>query len=81
MENQNTLSIHFGCLAPTISKQLKQQKFNFSQEKAKEFEASRQAIIKLMFGGILNDTQVRNAYNKLFSKINQHIKAKNVNKL
>lgn len=77
MENQDTFGIHFGALAPTISKQLKEQKLKFSEEKAKEFETSRQAVIQLMFAGILNDSQTQKAYDKLFTKIKQHIKSKN----
>ena len=77
MENKNTFGIHFGCMAPKISKQLKDQNLNYSDEKAKEFEASRQAIIQLMFDDILNDSQVEKANKKLFTKIKQHVKSKN----
>ena len=77
MENQNTFGIHFSCLAPKIGKQLKDQNLNYSEEKAKDFETSRQAIIHLMLDNILNDTQVRKANDKLFTKIKRHVKAKN----
>lgn len=81
MENQNTLGIHFSCFAPTIGKQLKEQKFNYSEEKAKEFESCRQAITELMFNEILNDAQVEKANKKLFTKIKQHVKSKNRTKV
>jgi gas vesicle protein len=77
MEQKKTFGIHFSCLAPTIGKQLKDQKLNFSKEKVKDFEKSRNAIVQLMFDNILNDAQTSKAYTKLFTKIKQHVKAKN----
>ena len=77
MEAQNTFGILFGCLAPTITEQFKIQKLNFTKDKAKQFEKSRQAILQLWLDDVLNDSEAKKAQKKLFTKIKAHINSKN----
>jgi hypothetical protein len=76
METKN-LSIHFSAMAPTISKQLTQQEFKFDDSEVKTFEKLKDSIIWLSLHDIMNDGQVKKAYDKLFTKIKRHVSQQN----
>lgn len=70
-------TIGFGALVPSISIQLKKQKFLFDKEKVKHFEKLRESITYLQFADLLNDKAKDKAIKKLFTKIRQHVMQKN----
>jgi hypothetical protein len=77
MVETKELKIGVGALAPPIPQQLKEQGFKFDKYKANHFEKLRECITHLKFSEILNESQWKKAYEKLYRKIHKHINEKN----
>ncbi len=77
MEENKQLTIGFGALMPTIAKQLKKQGFEYDVEQAKLFEKLKESLIYLQFNDLINDQAREKAYQKLATKIRQHVMKKN----
>lgn len=72
-----TFGIGFGIINPTISIQLRKQGLKFNKDKADNFEKMRDCINHLRFGGMLTDSQASTMINKLFNKIEAHVRNQN----
>jgi hypothetical protein len=72
MENIQ-FGIHFGALADSLRKQLRDQKFKYDPKKVMDFEKDYKAILRLKFRDILPDTLARKATDKLYKKIQSHV--------
>jgi hypothetical protein len=64
-----TISIHFGALCDSISKQLIAQGYNISENDSLRLQDIADAIIMLKIHGIIPDSVIRNAEQKLMKKI------------
>lgn len=73
MNEQKNIKIGFGALCEPIHVQLKEQGFKFDLKKAKHFEKLRDCITHLLFSHILPESQIKKAYDKLFSQIKSHV--------
>jgi len=72
METQ-TLTIHFGALAPALSDQLRNQNMQFDEKKLKLYERINESITLLYFQGMINDSDHKKLENKLFTNIKRHV--------
>lgn len=72
-----SFGIRFGILAPSIDKQIRQQKLKFKGDDVANFERMRNAINDLNFGGLLVDSQTKMLFRKLYNKILRHIGKEN----
>lgn len=76
-EKTKILEIGFGVLDDSISLQLLNQGFNYELKKVGHFQKIRECITHLMFAGMLSDKQRMALNNKLFKKIERHVKKHN----
>jgi hypothetical protein len=74
---EKELGIYFGALSNDISEQLDEQGYKYDPEKAKHFQYMAEAIFRLRFNDILNDSQAEKCRQKLFNKIKKHVAQKN----
>ena len=72
--SEKKLSLVYGALCPSISKQLKKQKLKFDPKKVEVFEKEAEAILRLRFGtGILTDSMAHKCRQKLHNAITKHV--------
>lgn len=71
------MELVFGAISPKIGQQLKKQKLLFDKDTVDHFDKDSDAICRLKIRGLLNDSQGKQANDKLFKKITVHVKAKN----
>ena len=71
------LNIQFGAMAPSISIQLKRQKFKFEKAKVADFEEIFKAITRIWFAGYISTRSKNAMLDKLFRSIEIHIRANN----
>jgi len=74
MKESKEFTIGFGAMLPKIASQLKKQGLNFDTEEVKHFEKLRTSITNLRFADILNNYESDKAIQRLFSKIEKHVK-------
>jgi hypothetical protein len=64
-----TISVHFGALCPSIAEQLIEQGVVAIPDEINHFQGDADAITRLMFRGMLSDSQAHTARQKLLKKI------------
>lgn len=69
----NEVGFHYGALGPSLEEQANKQGFTL-KDKAEKLEKLRECITRLMFAGILTDSEVTKAYNKLQKKVVKSLK-------
>jgi len=72
-EENPTLTIHFGALAPKIAEQLTEQKLPFDEKKVALYERLKESLTLLYFQSLLNDSEHKKVENKLFAQIKRHV--------
>lgn len=73
-----TIGIGFGVLSDSISKQLKNQGFDYDKKVVEVFESEMDAINTLRFGNsLLTDSDTDRITKKLYKKIVSHVCRKN----
>ena len=65
--------IYFGCLHPTIGKQLDQQNLKFDKEEVKDFQTLREQIDNLYFSELITERIADICHKKLFKQIGKHL--------
>lgn len=74
MSDENTsITIQFGALAPSIAVQLTTQKLPFDDKKVKLYERLKESMTLLYFQNLLNDSEFEKVRNKLFTQIKKHV--------
>ena len=74
MSDENTtITIQFGALAPTIAVQLTTQKLPFDDKKVKLYERLKESITLLYFQGLINDSENKKVEGKLVTQIKRHV--------
>ena len=68
-KNVREIGIGYGALMPSIKEQAEKQGYILDEKKAENFEKLRESISWLTFGGILTDSQINMAYQKLHKKV------------
>ena len=73
MKETKMVGFHYGALSDKLEKQANEQGYTLGK-KAEELERCKDAIITLMFGEILTDSQRDKAYDKLHKRIIKALK-------
>jgi hypothetical protein len=69
----NQVEFRYGAISDNLEKQANEQGYSLG-EKAEELERCKKAIITLMFGEILTDSQKDKAYQKLHKRVLKALK-------
>lgn len=75
--DSTTLSLTFGAMRETLSKQLTKQGFKFDQDVINKYEACRHSMTLLYVHGFVNDSQMEKIKVKIFNQIKRHVAEKN----
>jgi hypothetical protein len=70
------LELHFGVAADSISSQLSNQGFKFSEEMVAKLEEQAAAASKLWMANLISTSAEKKVFNKIFDRICFHIKIK-----
>jgi len=63
------IGFSYGALAPSLKEQAEKIGYGIPEDKIENFEKLRESILRLTFGGILTDSQINMAYQKLHKKV------------
>ena len=69
----NKVGFYYGALSDNLEKQANEQGYTLGK-KAEELERCKEAIVTLMFGEILTDSQRDKAYQKLNKRVSKSLK-------
>lgn len=75
--SNTTLKISFNILSPSITKQLRTQGFKFDNDIAKEFDENKESLGDLSLSDLLTDKQETSVRQKIFKRIEAHVKKQN----
>ena len=67
------MEIIFGCLAPSISIQLKKQNICYDTKTVKTFDCAHTMLCKLKFMDLFQLNQIDKAYDRLYKQIEKHV--------
>lgn len=69
----DSIGIHFGALAPSVSEQLAAQGLTANQKDLKQWDLDADAITRLYLRDLLTDSQKQAAQKKLFNRIKKSV--------